>query len=130
MPIPVQPKKKNRFLIKFKDKFKDILRFTSRSINRPILLNGKWCDIKISLMDPIMEKQNSKIIMGILKKEDRLDKIELLFDIEILDTEGNIVEIWKISSIIKEINFGYLTMEDDNVSDIEIIVKPLNINLQ
>jgi hypothetical protein len=108
---PFEPKKENRFLVKFPEPFK-IPQYVIHKANRPsfsITEYGTiiWKNITFSLYDPISPSTSGAIMEG-LKELRKKDSQKLTIEIEILDPTGNVVESWNIHGNIDNINFGIL----------------------
>lgn len=130
--IDYELKKSNRFLIKFIYDLK-IESMMVDSISKPKYINGKWSDIEITFIDPI-GPSTSQILFDFInktKKYNFFNKKILNFEISTLDPTGMIVEIWEISvSEIKSIDFGDLNINNQQPTNISMILKPNKCNLK
>lgn len=129
-----EPKRTSRFLISFPEHF-NIQQWVVSSANRPSMYieskkflgftyskKIKWNPIRIKFLDPIGPSTSQRLM--VLIKEQLLKPF--LFKIEMLDPTGVVVERWLIDkTTIKSINFGELSMDDDNIATCEMV---LNIN--
>lgn len=130
--INFEPKRLHRFKVDFPH-VKD---FTIQKIDKPKLVNGKWSDIKIELID-LVGPSTSQIVFGltnplnytiVFDKRSLLDKIlgKPIFTITIygLDPIGVEIEKWSIEiKRVKLINFGEYDYSNDGISTISLILE-------
>lgn len=130
MPLPYEPKFSNRWLIKFKGNYKKIPLWVLSKTARPswVLNTGKgsWSDINISFRDPITTS-TSKTLMDSFNMSGKKKKIKYV--LEMLDATGVLVEKWKISGVIKKIDFGELDYSNDSLVEITLTIKPTKVKL-
>ncbi len=122
-----KPKIKNRFLVKFPEKFK-INPFAIKKCNKPKFINDEWKNIKIEFIsstEPSISQSLFKIVKFI--KENNTNKNKKIFDIVIeeLDPSGAILEQWFVSvEKVLIINFGDL--DNNKIREPFILIKPIN----
>jgi hypothetical protein len=142
MPVPYEPKTKNRWLIHFKGDYKDIPIWVVSKTSRPRWasyktdkygpmnsdwpVNGDWCNIEIHFRDPI-SKSTSKILMDAFRMSGKNKKIK--YTLEMLDPTGVTVEKWKIKGEVKEVDFGELDYSNDALAEIKMVIKPNKVKL-
>lgn len=123
--IPYEPKKTNRWLVKFPEEF-EIPEYTLKSITKPKYISGKWDDVRITF-NAIANKQ---LEIGLKKMIYTQGKTNInwtfKFTIEDLDPTGVVIGKWEILvDEVVSIDFGgELTYHDDKIQEIVLIVKP------
>jgi hypothetical protein len=128
-PLPYEPKRKNRWVVRFEGEYKEIPQWLFSKTTRPKWesdINGNWSDINISLRDNILNS-TSETLMKILKKSGKKNKIK--YSLELLTSTGVVVERWKIKGVIKKIDFGELDYADDSLVDITLMIRPTKVRL-
>lgn len=134
-PSPYEPKKQNRFLVRF-TKGLDVPLWVSRSSSRPsvyfkvyklfgftIYKRRIWRDITITLYDPI-DPSTTYSLMPLTEIESNQ---RISFDLHLLDPTGVTVELWKLECEVKEINFGPLDMNSKEIGFCKLVVKPIKV---
>jgi len=144
MPNPFEPKRKNRWLIRFPSEL-GIQEWWLASASRPSISQNEveipflntstwvlgrftWEPISVTLRDPIgpsaaqavMEwvRLGSESITG---RQGYSSGYKKDIFIEMLDPTGVVVEKWKLEgSMVTNANFGDLSMDDDSLSEITI----------
>ena len=144
MPNPFEPKRKNRWLIRFPSEL-GIQEWWLASASRPSISQNEveipflntstwvlgrftWEPISVTLRDPIgpsaaqavMEwvRLGSESITGRQGYASGYQKDCL---IEMLDPTGVVVEKWKLeNAMVTNVNFGDLSMDDDSLSEITL----------
>lgn len=132
-PIPYEPKRNNRWTIKFKEPFKSIPAFVIRKTSRPKLLNGSWANIEIHLGDIIGSYSTTMALMeGFRHCWQKYNiKIPVIdYSLEMLDPTGVTIEKWTIKGEIIEADFGDLNYANKKLSKVKLIIKPIKINLE
>jgi hypothetical protein len=147
MPNPFEPKRKNRWLIRFPSEL-GIQEWWLASAARPSISQNEveipflntstwvlgrftWEPISITLRDPIgpsaaqavMEwiRLGSESITG---RQGYASGYKRQLFVEMLDPTGVVVEKWMLDgAMITNANFGDLSMDDDSLSDITIDVR-------
>lgn len=126
-----EPKRSNRYVVRFPEEFKDIAAFCVSSTRRPLWIPQQgWCDITIKLMDMIAPSTSRQIFEFIRwqqiggNSEKGLD-----FIIELLDPCGLTVERWEIFGLITRIDFGELSYDSDELGSIKLNISPIEINM-
>jgi len=143
MPVPYEPKMKNRWLIKFKGNYKGIQPWLVSKTSRPkwrfyddiknlnnansFDYEGSWDDIEIYLRDSV-HTSNSKILMNAIRLVGK-GKNKIKYNLELLDNTGVTIEKWRINGKVKEFNFGDLDYSDDSLVEIKMVIKPTKVKL-
>mgnify|MGYP006935469704 CR=1 FL=1 len=119
VPVPYEPKKTNRFFIKFPEYF-NLSEWVCHSASRPTLRyigeeNGEkkytWDNLIVKMYDPIV-MSTTKSLMDLVNKNKLSDKFDLT--IEMLDPIGSVIEKWLLSDCeILSIDFGILSYNID-----------------
>ena len=131
LPKPYEPKRKNRWIVKFKDN-EEINAWYLASAQRPKLSHGflscltgyNIADMVIELRDPIGSALN-KTLLDIFK-----NKVKFDFQLEMLDPTGVVVENWEIKKCrILEIDFGELDYSNDGLATITLKIRPKEVKL-
>jgi len=135
-PIPYEPKKKNRWLIRMNTRSSSgnvIQEWVFSKSQRPTFIRKRhnifWSKlvpdtISIELVDP-MGPSTSALIYNFVENDYKLD-----YEIELLDPTGVVVEKWYIKEAeILEANFGDLSYEDDKPCKCKLLVKPKTAKL-
>jgi hypothetical protein len=135
VPVALEPKKNNRFVVEFPNDF-DIETWLFNKVTKPKFntLNNKWCDVEIVLIDTIGPSASQKIytlLKWCSKRKQYLaeQKIyEELFDFSIfsLDPTGIRVEQWIISVADIEFCFGTGDYGSDDLATVKLTIKPKN----
>lgn len=140
-PVPYEPKRNNRFLIEYPSHW-DVQMFVTRTCSRPSMFIDikkflgltyskkiKWNPITITLMDPIGPSTTQRL-MDIVHGGLSSITFKINFKIQMLDPTGVVVEEWMLTDCeIKSINFGELSMMDDNIAICTLVVQTNNIIL-
>lgn len=133
-------KMKCRFFAKF-PKETGLNEYEVQMVNQPILINGRWSDMEIILLDMQWNKEHSptgsttKKIFELSKKKRNLSQILFnkpifSFDIDTTDPTGVTIEKWRIHvKKIAKIDFGELSYADVGLSKIALIIKPSKCEL-
>ena len=133
-----EPKRKNRYLITFPEKF-HIQQYVIQKAERPrmkvirkkilgfeISKKVVWDDIVIKFIDPI-GPSTSQALMGLVypdKNKHRIIDEEFNFNIEMIDPTGTVVERWLLENCkIKSIDFGDLSYSSDEVATCTMTIK-------
>lgn len=128
MPIPYEPKKQNRWVVKFKEPFNNIKEWCVAKTTRPKIVDNNWEDIEITLRDPISPSTSQAVMDGLRATNNKI--IPISYDLEILDPTGVTVEKWAIEAIVKEVDFGELNYSNDDLIHIKMILEPTNVILE
>lgn len=126
--IQYEPKRNNRFLVKFPEQF-DVELCSILKINKPKFTDGQWENIRVDFVDLIGPSTSQSLfkIVNFLKTNDSDDK--KLFDVKIqsLDPTEEIIEEWVVYvEKVLTINFGELDYGSDEIQKPFLILKPLN----
>lgn len=127
-----EPKRKNRFLVTFPEEF-GLQQWVNYSASRPTMSYEikkflgftyskkiKWEPIEFNFRDPIGPSTSQALYM--LLRENGLKPFNL--KIELLDPTGVVVEQWNITNTtIKSIEFGHLSMDDDEIANCKMVVE-------
>ena len=129
VPLPYEPKKTNRFGIKFPEHF-NLSEWICFEMSRPTLTfigqdNGKiiydWNDLVLKLYDPIAPS-TTQSLMDLIHKNKINDKFNLL--IEMYDPTGVVVEKWALSDCeFSLIDFGTLSYHQDEPVVCTLVIK-------
>jgi len=130
-PKPYEPKRNNRWLIKFVGAYKDIQSWTVIKTHRPKLVNGNWSNFKITLRDVIGPSTSQALIDGFRYewqvKYNKIPRIE--YSLEMLDPTGVTIESWLIKGEVINADFGKLNYKNDKLSEIKLEIKPSSVIL-
>jgi hypothetical protein len=145
MPVPYEPKRKNRWLIKFKGYYKEMPIWAPSKTSRPKWVatktpkypithanswdsigDGDWADLEIYLRDPIANSP-TKILMQAFNLSGKKKKIK--YTLELLDPTGIVIEKWKIKGMVKEFDFGELDYSIDALAEIKMVIKATKVRL-
>jgi len=127
-----EPKTNNRFLVEFPEQF-NVHQLTVQKINKPKFTDGKWENIKIEFIDPIVPSTSQSLfkIVEFLKTDVNNSKTLFVFRIKALDAIGVEIEEWVVDvEKVLTINFGEFDYSDDKIQQPHIILKPLNCVLK
>jgi hypothetical protein len=142
MPVPYEPKKKNRWLFRFPAEL-GIQQWWLQSASRPSITQNEteiqflntstwvigrfvWEAIEITMRDAIgpstaqamMEwvRLHSESVTG---RQGYAAGYKKDIEIEMLDPTGVVIEKWQLQgTMLTNVNFGELSMEDDSIADI------------
>lgn len=148
MPIPYEPKRKNRFIMRFPSSL-GINEWFVESASRPKISIGKteiqflntstfvagrfnWEEISVKLRDPIGPSAAQAIMEWIrLCAESVTGRMGYAagykknVDLEMLDPTGVVVEKWILEGVfIISADFGSLAYNEENIADISISLRP------
>jgi len=131
LPLPYEPKKENRFLIKLPE-YMGIESWVISDIDCPKYVVGEgWSSINITLVDPIAPSTSQKvhdIINAIEKNEGK--PIPFNYTHESLGPVGDVIQKWEVKGcIIEEIDFGYDNYSSDSIKYVHMRVKPITCRL-
>ena len=132
MPLPYEPKRKNRWLITFPADL-GIQCWVFGETQRPTIIYKKnfWGikrqyiePIRFLLRDPIAPSTSQSIYDLIIKNK------SFSYELEMLDPTGVVVEKWEINNCeILKVDFGNLSYDNDFIAQIEMVVQPKNFKL-
>ena len=128
MPTQIEPKKVNRFIVDFPEKF-EIEPWTVQKIDKPNFTENKWENIRVDFIDPIGPSASKGLYKIIKFLEENKNSNNKMFDIFIksLDPTGVVVEEWVVSvQDVLTINFGKLDYGNDDIQKPFLILQPLN----
>jgi len=142
MPVPYEPKKKNRWLLRFPAEL-GIQQWWLQSASRPTITQNEteiqflntstwvigrfvWEAIEVTMRDAIgpstaqamMEwvRLHSESVTG---RQGYAAGYKKDVEIEMLDPTGVVIEKWQLQgTMLTNVNFGDLSMEDDSIADI------------
>jgi hypothetical protein len=148
MPVPYEPKRKNRWLFRFPDEL-GIQEFWLVSAARPTLtiadveiplLNTStyvagrfnWETIDVTLRDGIgpstaqaVMEWNRLCAESVTGRMGYAAGYKKNVEIEMLDPTGVVVEKWVLEgTFITSSNFGDLAMDDDSLAEVQITLRP------
>lgn len=126
--IQCEPKTNNRFLVEFPEQF-NVRQWSTQKINKPKFSDGKWENIKIEFIDPIVPSTSQSLFKIVEFLKTNVNDKKILFDIKIksLDPTGVEVEEWVVNvEKVLTINFGELDYGDYKIQQPYLILKPLD----
>jgi hypothetical protein len=148
MPIPYEPKKKNRFILRFPSEL-GINEWFVETASRPKItiaskdipfLNTKryvagmyeWNSITVKFRDPIGPSAAQALMEWVrLHAESVTGRMGYAagykkdLDLEMLDPTGVVIEKWKlINTFLTDVDFGSLGYGDDGLADITATLRP------
>lgn len=132
LPMPFEPKKKNRWLVIFPEKL-GIQEWWLQKGQRPKHGNGKWCDFTITVYDPISPSA-AQAFFALLETYGTKKKLFggnlFTIELELLDPTGVVIEKWEIDfSQIKSMDFGSLDVKANEFCTITTTFKVSNAKL-
>ena len=126
VPLPYEPKKTNRFGIKFPEHF-NLSEWICFEMSRPKMRivgdakNVVFDDLVLELYDPIAPS-TTQSLMDLIHKNKINDKFNLL--IEMYDPTGVVVEKWALSDCeFSLIDFGTLSYHQDEPVVCTLVIK-------
>lgn len=122
-----EPKRPNRFILKFPDDFNIPDYFVSTTVRPSANLNNgvvEWADIEITLRDPIGPSMAERIHELFLRVGSPYTDREFEYRIQLLGPVGDLVEEWIIRGFVSQIDFGVLDYSSDELMDIKVTIKP------
>ena len=147
MPIPYEPKRKNRFIMSFNDL--GINEWFVESTSRPSLtinstaidfLNTKtyvagkyeWGEISVTFRDPIGPSASQALMEWVrLHAESVTGRMGYAagykrdLELDMLDPTGVVIEKWLlIGTFLTNVDFGSLSYDDDKLADIKATLRP------
>jgi hypothetical protein len=148
MPIPYEPKRKNRFILRFPSSL-GINEWFVETANRPSIkinpvdiqfLNTStyvagrfnWDTISVKFRDPIGPSASQALMEWVrLHAESVTGRMGYAagykkdIDLEMLDPTGVVVEKWILyGTFLTDVNFGSLGYGDDTLADIQATLRP------
>lgn len=123
-----EPKINSRFLVEFPEQF-NVQQWSIQKINKPKFSDGKWENIKIEFIDPIVPSTSQSLFKIVEFLKTNVNDSKTLFNIKIksLDSAGVEVEEWVVNvEKILTINFGELDYDCDKIQQPYLILKPLD----
>ena len=145
MPVPYEPKKNNRWVVKLPEEF-DIDDWVLRATERPSakIVDGEVIPnpISIKFYDPIGPSTAQKVFLAMVglttyDNDAQYDKPKMHketmknlkdgfdYTLELLDPTGFPIENWTISGCkLIGVDFGKLNYADDDVCSVTIILQP------
>lgn len=130
IPVPYEPKRNNRFVVKLPKSF-NIVEWVISSCTYPkySFTKNKWENIIISLRDPI-EPSTSDKLWHLMKKIQNGITFDEPITMETLDPIGNPIEKWNIEiGKILMIDFGEGDYSDDKLKTVYLHIEPKECNL-
>lgn len=129
--IPYEPKKSNRFQIRFPQSF-NLHEWVCFETSRPKLnITSKsltWENLVIKMYDPIAPS-TTQALMDLVQKDKIADKFDLNF--EMLDPIGEVVEQWVlIDCEFLSVDFGELSHNQDEMVICTLVIKIGKVVLQ
>lgn len=130
-PIRLEPKRNNRWTIKFKEPYKEIPQWVLKKTHRPKLINGSWDNIELILRDNIGPSTAQILVDGFRHnwQKDRIKVPVIKYSLEMLDPTGVTIEKWDVTGKIIEADFGELDYSEDILSEIKLIIEPHEVIL-
>lgn len=135
-PFQYEYKRINRFMVEFPEEL-GLESWMVQNISKPKFENNKWQNIEIDFIDPIgpsaSQKLHELIRLNNNKKFQILDLFKkhkkpiFEFTILALDPTGVEVEKWIICvKAILYVDFGKFDYNNDNITHLKMILKPLD----
>ena len=126
MPIPYEPKRKNRWVLNLIDNKNDIHEWVISKTSRPKFVKKGFFvkqfqvePMRVELRDPICPS-TSQVLYQVLLEDKPLD-----FTLEMLDPTGVVVEKWNLTQcMLLEVDFGELDYAKDELATCSIVFKP------
>jgi hypothetical protein len=117
-----EPKKENRFIVKFGKPFfipEYVINQTARPSFKKTNSGMKWDNMVFTMYDPITPSTSQSLMDGlrVLRTHDS-QIIDVV--IQIMDPVGTIVEEWKVTGEINSIDFGKLYWKSDEALMINV----------
>jgi len=147
MPVPYEPKKKNRWLLRFPAEL-GIQQWWLQSASRPTItqtaveipfLNTStwvlgrflWENIEVTMRDAIGPSTSQAIMEwvrlhseSVTGRQGYAAGYKKDIEIEMLDPTGVVIEKWQLQgTMIESANFGDLSMDDDAIADITMTLR-------
>ena len=122
-----EPKRLNRFLLKFPDDFEIPEYFVSTTFRHSATLNNgivEWSDIEITLRNPIGPSMAERMNELFLRVGSPYTNREFEYRIQLLGPVGDLVEEWVIRGFVTQIDFGQLDYSSDELMDIKLTIRP------
>lgn len=124
VPIPYEPKKKNRWLIIFPESF-GLSQWIFSRASRPCVRihHGltKFEPLVIGMYDPIAPS-TSQSLHNLINSGKVHEKFDL--KIQMLDHTGIVIEEWVLSGcLFTKIDFGHLSYKDDEIMECELTIE-------
>jgi hypothetical protein len=148
MPFPYEPKKKNRFILRFPDSL-GINEWFVQSTSRPKItiksndipfLNTKryvagmyeWGTIQVKLLDPIGPSAAQAMMEWVrLHAEEVTGRMGYAagykkdIELEMLDPTGVVIEKWQlVDTFLTDVDFGSLGYGEDGLANITVTLRP------
>jgi len=122
-----EQKTKSRFRVEFPENF-HIPAYTVKKASKPIMINGEWGFISITLHDPV-KGSTSVAVYDLWKSvgKRKIDGTDEVFKYNIisLGPTGDVIEDWEITiSDIINIGFGELDCTNDESLEVHVVFKP------
>lgn len=142
MPVPYEPKKKNRWLMRFPAEL-GIQQWWLQSASRPTIEQNEveipflntstwvigrftWNSIDVVMRDAIGPSTAQAIMEWVRLQSESVTGRQGYaagykkdIEIEMLDPTGVVIEKWQLQgTMLTNVNFGELSMEDDGIADI------------
>jgi hypothetical protein len=122
-PVPYEPKKSNRFIVEIGEPF-NIPYYVFKKISRPrFTKDNQLNDITLVMYDPIHPSTTSLIMNGLEKLKTKVLK-EIILYIKLLSPIGEIIEEWRITGEMNDIDFGELDYQNDENLTIKMVIRP------
>jgi hypothetical protein len=117
-----EPKKENRFIVKFGKPFsisESVINQTKRPSFKKSNSGMKWDNMVFSMYDPITPSTSQSLMDGLRVLRTQDSQIIDVF-IQIMDPIGEIIEEWKVTGEINSIDFGKLDWKSDEALMINV----------
>lgn len=121
---PYEPKKTNRWIVKFPSKF-NIREYIIQRINKPKFIDGEWSNFNITIINIVSGSPEPGVYKMINTQP--IDGSLFKFTIQDLDPTGEVVGEWEVNvSEVISVDFGDLSFESDEIQKIELVLKAKN----
>lgn len=123
VPLPYEPMRQNRYLVRFPEEF-GISEYFVKSTSRPTIRRTnvgmlEWDDIEFKFHDPITPSVQQILFNFINGDNGFHNRLEI--KIQMLDPTGVVVSEWVVYGFIKEIDFGELSYDSDELSQCRMV---------
>lgn len=128
LPNPYEPMRENRYLVQFPEEYQ-IQPWMVKSTSRPTVRRTnvglmEWDDIEFKFYDPI-GPSIQRSLNDLLRGEEGINRpIEV--KIQMLGPVGDLVSEWLVMGLIREINFGELSYDSGEMTEVTFTMSVLN----
>ena len=128
---PYEPMRQNRYLVQFPEEYQ-IQPWMVKSTSRPTVRRTnvglmEWDDIEFKFYDPIgpsIQRSLNDLLHGEYGINNRID-----VKIQMLGPVGDVVSEWIVNGLISEINFGNLSYDSNEMTEVTFTMSVNNAML-